>query len=73
MSERWGDSARDRAELDNWITREPEWRSVPEDDEDYSVHDEYDPEYDPDPDPDALVWCLVCEQWETRPVYKGES
>jgi hypothetical protein len=37
------------------------------------VHDEYDPESDPDPDPDALVWCLVCEQWETRPVYKDES
>ena len=30
MSERWGDSARDRADLDRYITREPNEEECPE-------------------------------------------
>jgi hypothetical protein len=32
MSERWGDSAADRAALDRYLTREPDW--VEDDEED---------------------------------------
>jgi hypothetical protein len=34
IGERWGESAADRAALDRWITREPDWVEDDEEDED---------------------------------------
>ena len=33
MYDRWGDSQRDRDALDRWITREPDWRFLDDNDD----------------------------------------
>lgn len=66
-SERWGDSARDRAMLDSWLTTEPEWSQDKMDMEDWGIDflDEVEGELKSNHENDGLWTAWQSADYET--------